>query len=99
MILIFYRFCNINKYPHWEKAIKSDYCDKGLMMSFLFWISETYTDPENDDNKKRTIGQYWRDFKMLYTRQNKGEEIKSSISLEVAKVCTLCLNYYFTNEI
>ncbi|KAH7110517.1 FluG domain-containing protein [Dactylonectria estremocensis] len=77
--------CNQNKCRQWKFAIKASNCDKGLIMSFLHWICETYVKPRRKRSKKKTINQYWRDFKMLYRRVNKGKLINGNDCQEVVK--------------
>lgn len=36
------RFCHEKEHGSWKKAIRRRYCDKGLIMTFLYWICETY---------------------------------------------------------
>ncbi|KAH8595090.1 hypothetical protein B0O99DRAFT_158586 [Bisporella sp. PMI_857] len=36
------------------------------MMSFLHWIYETYLARKWKKGKRKSVNQYWRDFKMLY---------------------------------
>jgi hypothetical protein len=36
------------------------------MMSFLHWICETYLATKRKKGKRKSVNQYWRDFKMLY---------------------------------
>ncbi|KAH7258062.1 hypothetical protein BKA59DRAFT_471345 [Fusarium tricinctum] len=71
----FIRFCRNNEYGKWELAIKARNCEKGLIMSFLYWICEIY----------KTVNQYWRDFKMLYCRANKGAVINPNDCEEIVK--------------
>ncbi|KAH7160546.1 FluG domain-containing protein [Dactylonectria estremocensis] len=77
--------CNQNKCRQWKFAIKTSNCDKGLIISFLHWICETYVKSRRKRSKKKTINQYWRDFKMLYRRANKGKLINSNDCQEVTK--------------
>ena len=69
------------------------------MMSFLYWICETYLAKRRKGGKRKTVNQYWREFKMLYRRVN-GCAVDTNDSLEVVKVrhplsmfssCTLTL--------
>lgn len=54
-------------------------------MTFLHWICRTYL-ARRPEPRLSTVKQYWRDFKMLYRRSNKGEEIKPDDSDEIRKV-------------
>jgi hypothetical protein len=40
------------------------------MMLFLHWICETYIAKKRKRRKRKSVNQYWRDFKMLYRRVN-----------------------------
>jgi hypothetical protein len=55
------------------------------MMSFLRWICETYIAKRRKKGKRKTINQYWREFKMLYRRVN-GCPVDANDSAEVVKV-------------
>ena len=57
-------------------------------MTFLYWICETYLQPRRKRSKKKTVNQYWRDFKMLYRRANNGRVINANDCQEIVKVCT-----------
>ncbi|KAK0615146.1 hypothetical protein B0T17DRAFT_541194 [Bombardia bombarda] len=81
----FMRFCRENSYGSWEAAISARCCDKGLIMSFLHWICETYLKPKRKRSKKKTVNQYWRDFKMLYRRANKGDVVNANDCEEIVK--------------
>ncbi|KAI5455793.1 hypothetical protein BGZ63DRAFT_409706 [Mariannaea sp. PMI_226] len=81
----FMRFCREDAYGSWETAIKARSCDKGLIMSFLHWICETYLKPKRKRSKKKTVNQYWRDFKMLYRRANKGHVVNANDCEEIVK--------------
>ncbi|KAJ6436177.1 ribosomal protein s17 [Purpureocillium lavendulum] len=81
----FARFCLEKKHGCWKRAIKRNYCDKGLIMTFLLWICETYLQPRRRPAKKKTINQYWRDFKMLYRRCNKGRVVNANDCQEIRK--------------
>lgn len=57
-------------------------------MGFLRWICETYIVPKSKRGKRgkrKSINQYWRDFKMLYRRVN-GTFVNANDSHEVVKV-------------
>lgn len=57
------------------------------MMSFLHWICETYlAKKRKKKGKRKSVNQYWRDFKMLYRRVN-GASVDANDSNEVIKVC------------
>jgi hypothetical protein len=63
------------------------------MMSFLHWICETYLERKRKRGKKgkrKSVNQYWRDFKMLYRRAN-GVFVDANDSIEVVKVSCLSL--------
>jgi hypothetical protein len=55
------------------------------MMSFLHWICETYLATKRKKGKRKSVNQYWRDFKMLY-RQVNGCFVDANDSNEVVKV-------------
>jgi hypothetical protein len=55
------------------------------MMSFLHWICETYIAKKRKGGKKKSVNQYWRDFKMLYRRVN-GAYVDANDKDEVIKV-------------
>jgi hypothetical protein len=61
----------------------------GLMMAFLKWICNNYLAKRNGEKakKKKTLNQYWRDFKMLFRRVNSGTLVDPDVSTEVVKVC------------
>jgi hypothetical protein len=54
-------------------------------MSFLRWICETYLAKRRKGGKRKTVNQYWREFKMLYHRVN-GRPADANDSSEVVKV-------------
>jgi hypothetical protein len=56
------------------------------MMSFLYWICETYIAKKRKKGKRKSVNQYWRDFKMLYRRVN-GAFVDQNDKDEVIKVC------------
>ncbi|KAL3952360.1 hypothetical protein ACCO45_012303 [Purpureocillium lilacinum] len=76
------------------------YCDKGLIMTFLRWICETYLQPRRRPAKKKTINQYWRDFKMLYRRCNKGRVVNANDCQEIRKYVdgTLKEQFYLDDQ-
>ena len=82
-----FRFCHEKRHSSWKHAIRHRYCDKGLIMTFLHWICEMYLQPRRKRSKKKTVNQYWRDFKMLYRRANHGRVINANDCEEVVKVC------------
>jgi hypothetical protein len=55
------------------------------MMSFLRWICETYIAKRRKRGKRKTVNQYWREFKMLYRRVN-GCPVNANDLAEVVKV-------------
>ncbi|KAM0453320.1 hypothetical protein ACHAO4_004912 [Trichoderma viride] len=81
----FIRFCHEKKHGLWRHATNRRRCDKGLIMTFLHWICETYLQPWRKRSKKKTVNQYWRDFKMLYQRTNKGRVINANDCEEIVK--------------
>ncbi|KAM3562091.1 hypothetical protein MY1884_001997 [Beauveria asiatica] len=81
----FMRFCHVNKHGDWRTALQPRYCDKGFIMTFLHWICETYLQKRRKRSKKKTVNQYWRDFKMLYRRCNKGEAVNPNHCEEIRK--------------
>ncbi|KAJ9133697.1 FluG domain-containing protein [Pleurostoma richardsiae] len=84
----FIGFCRENKHGPWKNAIKAKNCDKGLIMTFLHWICKTYVQPRlvrGRKSKQKSINQYWRDFKLLYRRANKGRVINGNDCEEVVK--------------
>ncbi|KAM7189730.1 Protein of unknown function (DUF3435) domain containing protein [Rhypophila sp. PSN 637] len=84
----FMRFCSQNNHGLWTKAIQTKNCDKGLIMTFLHWICKTYLEPRRKRRKRskqNTVNQYWRDFKMLYRRTNKGKMINANDCAEMVK--------------
>ncbi|KAJ3499717.1 hypothetical protein NLG97_g97 [Lecanicillium saksenae] len=93
----FTRFCHANRHGDWRTALHPRYCDKGLIMTFLHWICEFYLQKRRKRSKKKTVNQYWRDFKMLYRRCNKGkivnpnhcEEIRNYINTELKEKFSL----------
>lgn len=85
-VLTILRFCHENRHGDWKKAIHRRYCDKGLIMTFLHWICEAYFLPRRKRSKRKTIYQYWRDFKMLYRRTNKGKVVNENDCEEIRKV-------------
>jgi hypothetical protein len=64
----------------------------GLMMAFLKWICNNYLAKKKGENakKKKTLNQYWRDFKMLFRRVNNGVPVEPDVSLQVVRVCHPC---------
>jgi hypothetical protein len=56
-----------------------------MMMLFLHWICETFLAKKRKKGKRKSVNQYWRDFKMLYRRAN-GVGVDANDSLEVVKV-------------
>ncbi|ATY65615.1 alcohol dehydrogenase [Cordyceps militaris] len=60
-------------------------------MTFLHWICEACLQKRRKNPVKKTVSQYWRDFKMRYLRCKKGqvvnpthcEEIRKNINTEV----------------
>jgi hypothetical protein len=59
-------------------------------MLFLHWICETYIAKKRKRGKRKSVNQYWRDFKMLYRRIN-GKFVDANDSNEVVKVCDALL--------
>jgi hypothetical protein len=56
-----------------------------MMMSFLHWICETYLSKRRKKGKRKSVNQYWRDFKMLFRRAN-GERVDANDGAKVVKV-------------
>ena len=54
-------------------------------MSFLYWVCNTYFSKRQKKGKRKSVNQYWRDFKMLFCRAN-GEHVNTNDSAEVVKV-------------
>lgn len=54
------------------------------MILFLHWIGEAYL-PRKKGKKRKSLNQYWRDFKMLYRRIN-SVAIDTNILGEVVEV-------------
>ncbi|KAJ6437505.1 hypothetical protein O9K51_10064 [Purpureocillium lavendulum] len=54
-------------------------------MTFLRWICETYFLRRRRPAKKKTLNQYWRDFKMLYRRRNQGRVVNANDCEEILK--------------
>ena len=77
------------RHSSWELAIRPQTCNKGFIMSFLHWICETYLQPRRKRSKKKTVNQYWRDFKMLYRRANDGQVVNPNVCEEIGKVFSL----------
>ncbi|KAE8440383.1 hypothetical protein EG329_008182 [Mollisiaceae sp. DMI_Dod_QoI] len=81
----FTRYCDHHEDAGpWLTAILKKNCNKGRMMSFLHWICETYLAKRRKVGKRKTVNQYWREFKMLYRRVN-GCLVDANDSLEVVK--------------
>ncbi|EJP61152.1 FluG domain-containing protein [Beauveria bassiana ARSEF 2860] len=81
----FIRFCHANKHGDWRKALQPQHCDKGFIMTFLHWICESYLQPRRKRSKKKSVNQYWRDFKMLYRRCNDGKIVNPNHCEEIRK--------------
>lgn len=78
-------FCRDNDYGPWKVAISAHICDKGLIMSFLHWICQKYVLPRRKRSKKKTLNQYWRDFRLLYRRANEGKVVNANDRDEILK--------------
>lgn len=63
-------------------------------MSFLHWICETYLAKRRKKGKRKSVNQYWRDFKMLFRRAN-GERVDADDSTEVVKYINTNLRVLF----
>ena len=61
-------------------------CKKGRIMSFLRWICVTYLAKKRKRGKRKSVNQYWRDFKMLFRRMNEGRPVVGDDASEVVKV-------------
>ena len=81
------RYCKHIDGKDWRIEIHWQNCDRGMIMSFLWWFCETYLVKRRKRAKKQSIKTYWRDFKMLYRRVN-GRYIDANDSQEVLKVQT-----------
>ncbi|KAH8749401.1 hypothetical protein BGZ57DRAFT_138602 [Hyaloscypha finlandica] len=64
------------------------------MMSLLYWICETYLAAKRKRGKRKSINQYWRDFKTLYRRVN-GAYVDANDSNEVVKYINRTLKVKF----
>ncbi|KAF2181317.1 hypothetical protein K469DRAFT_729448 [Zopfia rhizophila CBS 207.26] len=95
----FIRFCHENKHGPWIKVIKTKNCDKGFIMTFLHWICKTYLQLRRKRSKKKTVNQYWRDFKMLYRRANKGRVVNANDGEEVVKYINGTLRVEFDLDV
>ena len=80
------RYCDHRDIGFWRTAILKDNCHKGRIMSFLHWICENYVAKKRKRGKRKSVNQYWRDFKMLYRRVN-GSFVDANDADEVVKVC------------
>ncbi|KAJ8058423.1 hypothetical protein OCU04_012612 [Sclerotinia nivalis] len=80
----FIRYCDHIGIGHWRTAILTQNCDKGTMMLFLHWVCETYLAKKRKKGKRKSVNQFWRDFKMLYRRVN-GTFVDANDSNEVVK--------------
>ncbi|KAL9481131.1 hypothetical protein ACSS6W_005917 [Trichoderma asperelloides] len=67
-------------------------------MTFLHWICETYLQPRRKRSKKKTVNQYWRDYKMLYRRTNKGRVINANDCEEIVKTI-FCWGSHITGPV
>ncbi|KAM0492529.1 hypothetical protein ACHAP8_009884 [Fusarium lateritium] len=81
----FQRFYRDSQLGTWRFVIWVQNCDKGLIMSFMHWICETYVKPRRERSKKKTLNQYWWDLKMLFRRANDGAVINANDCEEVVK--------------
>ena len=61
------------------------------MMSFLHWICETYLAKKRKKGKRKSLNQYWWDFKMLYRCVN-GSFVNANDADEVVKVIIIVSN-------
>ena len=61
------------------------------MMSFLHWICENYVAKKQKKRKRKSINQYWQDFKMLYRYVN-GSFVDANDADEVVKVIIILSN-------
>jgi len=80
----FMRYCEHGEAGDWDIAIKKVNCGKGRMMAFLRWICEEYIAKKRKAGERKSVNQYWRDFKMLYRRIN-GFYVDANDSNEVVK--------------
>jgi hypothetical protein len=61
------------------------------MVLFLHWICETYLTKKQKKGKRKSLNQYWRDFKMLYRCVN-GSFVDANDADEVVKVIIILSN-------
>lgn len=87
--LLKFRFCYDKGHKDWKTMIHPRSCDKGLIMIFLYWICEIYLQTRCKRSKKKTVNQYWWDFKMLYRRSNQGSVVNANDCEEIVKVISL----------
>lgn len=80
-----YKYCDHIAIGHWRTAMLTQNCDKGIMMLSLHWVCETYLAKKQKKGERKSVKQYWRDFKMLYRRIN-GSFVNANDSNEVVKV-------------
>ncbi|TVY17612.1 hypothetical protein LARI1_G005247, partial [Lachnellula arida] len=81
------RYYKHKKLGSWQKALLAEKCSKGKMIGFLRWICEVYIVPKSKRGKRgkrKSVNQYWRDFKMLYRRVN-SSFVDANDSYEVVK--------------
>jgi hypothetical protein len=53
-------FCDHIKLEDWRKALQIQNCDKGLMMSFPYWICESYLAREWEDGEEKVCQLVWK---------------------------------------
>jgi hypothetical protein len=83
------RYCDYSELGEWRAAILKHNCKKGRIMSFLRWICVTYLAKKRKRGKRKSVNQYWRDFKMLFRRMNDGCPVDGDGAAEVVKVLYL----------
>jgi len=91
----FIRYCDHRELREWRTAILKQNCTKGRIMMFLRWICETYLAKKRKRGKRKSINQYWRDFKMLFRRMNDGCTVERDSVLEVVKYINTVLKVDF----
>jgi hypothetical protein len=64
-------------------------------MSFLRWICVTYLAKKRKRGKRKSVNQYWLDFKMLYRRMNDGCSVDGDDASEVVKYINTVLKVDF----
>ncbi|KAJ8065403.1 hypothetical protein OCU04_006091 [Sclerotinia nivalis] len=68
------------------------------MILFLHWVYKTYLTKKRKKGKRKSVNQYWRDFKMLYRRVN-STFINANDSNKVVKLTSYCFHQSTANTI